>query len=683
SRKRKAKGQEESDGTLSSSHFTTAFPSNLAMLTRLDVLIIVFWQILLIFNVQLLMPIFLNYMPDQKCKGSNPQDSLCYNVHGKCNKCVDQCLPSQSLCLNNASCFFSISSHNSFFSAANEYGYFCNPNLRFIRIDTIQYLGALLGTIVFGLMADEYGRRRILLIALSLGLPALLLSGEVKHVLWFYAFRFVVGLCNGGGLIVGWTFVTELVTPKKRVLLSVFSSWPFARLIITIVSYLTGEWRMTTRILALSSFPLIPVLFLLLPESPVWLATKCRRTEYDESISKLNTLAGITYIKKNKEHFKCLRLGVREGMRQIFVHPLLRKRMLVLFSFWFVTFYSYYILDLNSETMYSHDLFVGQFGVCSLLVGVKLMLGLLDQYTTGMKRRRMDLVAQTSFFISVSIILILYFYGHKGSTSFMLSFFAATISIELCSDICYLTVNELMPSEVRGSALGATSMMGRIATVASTFAIALKDIFEPGLYIFIIVISIINWFVSFFFLETKGVELKEVTRRKPSNAIPSIKVDFHGFEDEPQTPTTGVIVFEEEEEEVERQKTTETNQLDNVDFIEWATVVSNLGYDQNRIENEEKAVDEETRNEVDYADTLTCNLVGGTCSTVVPVESKAFDETRANIGVASLESTRDFNETGDESAGEECSPDNIHVPYNVIETEEESINEDQPKIIRL
>ena len=50
------------------------------MIGRVDVLLIVVWQLLLVFNIQQLMPIFLNYMPDVMCTGNRTGVDYCYQV---------------------------------------------------------------------------------------------------------------------------------------------------------------------------------------------------------------------------------------------------------------------------------------------------------------------------------------------------------------------------------------------------------------------------------------------------------------------------------------------------------------------------------------------------------------------------------------------------------------------------
>lgn len=52
--------------------------------------------------------------------------------------------------------------------------------LRFSRTSSaeVQYYGALVGNLFVGLVADRFGRRRMLLISLAVGIPTLFLSGS-------------------------------------------------------------------------------------------------------------------------------------------------------------------------------------------------------------------------------------------------------------------------------------------------------------------------------------------------------------------------------------------------------------------------------------------------------------------------------------------------------------------------
>ncbi|KAF8386605.1 hypothetical protein PRIPAC_75747 [Pristionchus pacificus] len=479
-------------------------------MNRCDILLIVILQWIHQFSTQQYMPLFLNYMPAQRCDKQDGED-FCYKVEKKCNHCLTNC--TTSLCGDDA-CVDKIESMAVFNSAAAEYGQYCDDTYRVLRVETMQYIGVFFGTITFGTLSDLFGRRRILIIGLIMGLPVLLASGEINNFFIFYAARLLTGFFNGVTMVVGWAYISELVAADNRMYLRAFATWPTGRMVITIVAYFTRDWRLTIRVLTIIQTPLLLVLFFILPESHVWLSTKGDQKRYDASIDRMNALAGTEYAKrveiKKTEGKKSNTLA---QLKQLFVHPLLRKRILCLFSIWFVTFYTAYSLTLNSDQMLKSGFFMGQFILCTILVSAKMGLGALDKFVPGMNRRRAHQVFQGTSTFCIVVVLILYLMGYKGTLIFTVFYMIASMSIELCADVCYLTVNELMPTEIRGVAAGTVSMVTRIANIATAMSNAIRDSSEAALYVILILVGAGNWLVSYFFLdETKGIDLNDVAR---------------------------------------------------------------------------------------------------------------------------------------------------------------------------
>ncbi|GMR32874.1 hypothetical protein PMAYCL1PPCAC_03069, partial [Pristionchus mayeri] len=375
-----------------------------------------------------------------------------------------------------------------FHSAAEDFGHYCNEKHRVFRTETVQYAGVFVGTILFGTFSDIWGRKKILLIGMILGIPSMLASSEINNFECFYIFRVLTGFFNGCSMVVGWGLISELAAPDKRMHLRAFATYPMGRAIITLICYLTGHWKWSNRILSIICAIVVPLIWWLLPESHVWLASQGRQEEYEASIDKMNWLAGYDYFEKKKVQAK-KKVKTGRALKKLIVHPLLRKRLICLFSLWLVTFYTSYGLTLNSDGMFKSSFYIGQFILCGLLVAAKLgasVAGILGA-------------------------LILVFAQQSGTVPFMISYMLASIMIELCADICYLAVNELMPTEIRGVATGVSSMVGRIANIATAVSSAVREKWEPGYYIILMTLGIINWVVAFFLLdETKGVDLNEV-----------------------------------------------------------------------------------------------------------------------------------------------------------------------------
>jgi MFS transporter, putative metabolite:H+ symporter len=153
--------------------------------------------------------------------------------------------------------------------------------------------GSLVGSLVFGRLADRVGRRRIfqsaiLWYALFTALTAL--SWGPASV---SAFRFLAGIGLGALLVVDPSMLAEYLPPQRRgrflVVLDLF--WPVGLLLATGLSWLFleqvgGEWSWRYLFLA-AAFPafLAFVVRLSLPESPYFLTRRGRKEEAAEVLS--------------------------------------------------------------------------------------------------------------------------------------------------------------------------------------------------------------------------------------------------------------------------------------------------------------------------------------------------------------------------------------------------------------
>ena len=153
--------------------------------------------------------------------------------------------------------------------------------------------GSLVGSLVFGRLADRVGRRRIfqsaiLWYALFTALTALAWGPASVS-----AFRFLAGIGLGALLVVDPSMLAEYLPPQRRgrflVVLDLF--WPVGLLLATGLSWLFlaqvgGEWSWRYLFLA-AAFPafLAFAVRLSLPESPYFLTRRGRKEEAAEVLS--------------------------------------------------------------------------------------------------------------------------------------------------------------------------------------------------------------------------------------------------------------------------------------------------------------------------------------------------------------------------------------------------------------
>jgi MFS family permease len=132
-----------------------------------------------------------------------------------------------------------------------------------------------IGGILFGWLADLYGRKRILTVTVILFSLGMLGSGLVQSPEQFFVMRFITGLGLGGEWAVGHALIAESVPADKRARWSAFlqSGEPVGVALAAIMGFMVAPmlgWRGVMLLSALSG--LLALLFRrYMQESPLWL----------------------------------------------------------------------------------------------------------------------------------------------------------------------------------------------------------------------------------------------------------------------------------------------------------------------------------------------------------------------------------------------------------------------------
>ncbi|KAF5300129.1 hypothetical protein FQR65_LT09219 [Abscondita terminalis] len=133
--------------------------------------------------------------------------------------------------------------------------------------------GVLLGSIIIGLSADKYGRRKILLTSIILQTLFGFLTAGVP---WFGIFtitRFLLGFANGGVMVVSFVLCMEIVGGTKwRTAVGIMYQVPFnlGHLSLALIGYLIRDWHYISLAVTLPSIILLSY-YWIIPESPRWL----------------------------------------------------------------------------------------------------------------------------------------------------------------------------------------------------------------------------------------------------------------------------------------------------------------------------------------------------------------------------------------------------------------------------
>ncbi len=156
-------------------------------------------------------------------------------------------------------------------------------------------IGTVVGSIVWGTLADRYGRRTSILLSTILFI-ATSVCGAMPSFGWNLAMCFLMGASAGGMLPVVYTLLAEIMPPRSRswVLVAVggtgLAGGYFAASFVAAVFEPAFGWRS----LWLQGFPtglLLLALARFIPESPDFLASQGRTRELDDLASRYGIVA--------------------------------------------------------------------------------------------------------------------------------------------------------------------------------------------------------------------------------------------------------------------------------------------------------------------------------------------------------------------------------------------------------
>ncbi|CAO4373073.1 unnamed protein product [Caenorhabditis nigoni] len=477
-------------------------------LYRVDILILISYQMCHFFSIQQLFPIFLNYTPKTTCIDT-PKGKVCYDVPK--SKCL-QYNDFPNICANLTGTALSDchteKSHSYYTSAAMEFEIYCRPGWKDFRPAFVQYVGVLIGNIILGYVADQMGRKKTFILSMLIGIPSLSLSATFNSIAAFYFFRALTGIGIAGTMIVGWAYFSELVSPHQRFKLRTFSNWANARIMLTLVALFTGEWRLSSHVSACISMITLAIVYFILPESHIWLRKKGRYEEAEESRKRIAALAGIEFVPmpppekvENAEPEKTVNICT------VFADPQLRKNILILWLMWFVTGMTAYLTDLCGGDM-TKNFWVGQFLSGILLSVVRIIMGFADGYLPWMGRRFVLLCSQSLAVVFFGCVIAFLFAGEKGQWYYTAVYLAAFVFTSIVWEPCYLCASELMPTDVRATSTASCSIVGRFANIGASMLSGLKTVYEPGVHMISISLGLTNVIAAYFFLqETKNCSL--------------------------------------------------------------------------------------------------------------------------------------------------------------------------------
>ncbi|MGB9873843.1 MAG: MFS transporter [Hydrogenobacter sp.] len=375
-------------------------------------------------------------------------------------------------------------------------------------------LGAILGSLLFGYLADRYGRKKIFLITLLLYSLGTFLTGFANSFETAFFFRVLAGAGIGGEFSAIHSAVDEFIPSRHRGKVDgiISSLWNLGSIMASLsAGFLLSlfdesfAWRFAFLLGGALALLVLFVRFAV-PESPRWLLSKGKIDEAERIVQELEKKAGGRYSQDSCS------IPIFEGSLLDATKLILsRYRWRFLFSSSMsitilATYYGMITLIPVSFHLSSEDipriLLVGSVG--GLIGGILVALAsdFFGRKITG------TFVSFMSFLLSLLFLLSFNF----DLTYLIYSFFAFSFA-----SVAYVSATEIYPSYLRAYAIGLISVIGRLAGAISP--IVLVSLASENHTYGILGLSLL-WlfgFISFLLWSIKGLEargkaIEEITK---------------------------------------------------------------------------------------------------------------------------------------------------------------------------
>lgn len=337
--------------------------------------------------------------------------------------------------------------------------------------------GVVIGTLSSGFFTDCYGRRKVLIIGVTVFSFFTLIGALYTNISWIVAMRFLGGLGAGAVFPLPYLMISEISPGKYRgILVSCCNA------VLTLAYFLPtlcGSWAIRTFELdfawrvpfIVGGLPIITVLFIykFMPESPRWLMKKGRHAEVKTLVEKFEKSASVahddeyinprimTQLTRIDDHFKAVG---KQNWKTIVTPPLLSRTLVAWLMYtsglilWYVTMV--YVPTILSTYGFETSLAV-------LMTGYMMIIGCAGSLVVGPLTDKFGRKPILTIYTGIAAIC-LYLLGSGALSQNMVLFTGALVAFFGVGilPVCKVYVAEQYPTELRGVGTGFGETVARV-----------------------------------------------------------------------------------------------------------------------------------------------------------------------------------------------------------------------------
>jgi SP family galactose:H+ symporter-like MFS transporter len=384
-------------------------------------------------------------------------------------------------------------------------------------------VGAVIGAGSGGILADRFGRRKMIIIAAVIFVLGAVFTATTVNVYSLIAGRIAVGIAIGIASFIAPMYISEVAPSNIRGALVSLNQ--LAITIGIVISYLvdfafapTGGWRW---MLGLAVIPgaILGIGMFIMPSSPRWLLSKGNDEKARSVLERIRITKNVN--SELNEIDKSLKKQKQTGWADL-LNPLFKPALIIgiglaifqqLTGINTVIYYAPTILQfagLKSATV--AILATAGIGIVNMLITI-VAIGLIDK----VGRRPLLLIGILGMVISLGLLGIVFSLPNLSNSLGLfavicLMLYIGSFAIGL-GPVFWLMISEIYPLKIRGRAMSIATVVnwGMNLLVAITFLSLVQIIGASGTFWFYGVIGILAWvFVYRLVPETKGKTLEEI-----------------------------------------------------------------------------------------------------------------------------------------------------------------------------
>lgn len=382
-------------------------------------------------------------------------------------------------------------------------------------------IGTVIGSLVAGMPAQRYGRKKVLTVIAILYLLSAIGCALTPIWLFFVTFRFLGGLAVGASSVVGPMYISEVSPARVRGRLAA----SFQLMIVTgiFVAYVTNflfadmgdaGWRWMLGIMVVPA-ALFAILLRLIPESPRWLVLNNRDEEASAVFTKTGEADAIGLIREEHELSKG---GIKENLfNGKYNKPILYAVLLAMFNqlsgINAILYYAPRIFEMagfDKTESYLQPVYIGAANLAFTL----LAMTVIDKFG----RKILLLIGCIGLVLFLGLTANAFSGGGmmgKNVLFYLLGYIAFFAFSQ--GAVIWVFISEIFPNSVRsqGGSLGSFTHWIMAAIISWTFPVIVEGSQNGGFYSF--VFYAVMMVIAFLFIwrvmpETKGRSLEQIQK---------------------------------------------------------------------------------------------------------------------------------------------------------------------------